>query len=141
MLAGNDWTTNLPDYARIKYSNLYPQIDLMCSGNKDQLQIESVIAPGGDPRKLRFQISGTDQVQITPQGSISLSVGATRIEIPKPIAYQTVNSSGAKSVIETSFVLNGNQEVRLHLGAYNLKRSVIVQPSQNLYSVVSGSFQ
>jgi hypothetical protein len=142
MLAGNEeWMTNLPDYARIKYANLYPRIDMMCAGTKDQLQIEYLIAPGGDPRKIRFQIFGADQVQVTNEGSLTVSAGATVIEIPKPIAYQTVGSSEAKSIIDTKYVLNNNQEVTLQLGAYNSKRSVIIQPSHSLYSVVSGSFQ
>jgi hypothetical protein len=139
MLAENEvWLTNLPDYARIKYANIYPGIDMMCSGNKDQLQIEYIIAPGGDPRKIRFQISGADQVQTTPEGSLLLNAGKTAIEIPRPIAYQTIDASGAKFVIDSKYVLKNKQEFTLQLGAYNLKRSVIIQPSHNLLSVDAG---
>ena len=61
-LLGNDpqkWRTNVPTYAKVKYSNVYPGIDLVYYGNQGgQLEYDFVVAPGADPRANRLEIVG-----------------------------------------------------------------------------------
>ncbi|MEE8256395.1 MAG: hypothetical protein V3R60_00770, partial [Acidobacteriota bacterium] len=50
---GNDpgkWLTQVPHYARVKYEEVYPGIDLVYYGTKQQqLEYDFVVAPGADP--------------------------------------------------------------------------------------------
>jgi hypothetical protein len=58
---GNDpkkWRTNVANYAKVKYQGVYPGIDLVYYGNQQQLEYDFVVAPGGDPRAIRFEIVG-----------------------------------------------------------------------------------
>ena len=57
---GNDpskWRTNVPTYAKVKYEEVYPGIDLVYYGNPGapgQLEYDFVVAPGADPRAIRL---------------------------------------------------------------------------------------
>ena len=60
---GNDpmkWRTNVPNYAKVKYQSVYPGIDLVYYGNQQQLEYDFVVAPGANPRAIRFEIAGAD---------------------------------------------------------------------------------
>jgi hypothetical protein len=129
MLSGNDaWLTSLPDYARIKYANIYPRIDMLWSGDQGQLKMQFVIAPGGDPRKIQLQMLGADQIHMTPEGSLQLVTGQKLIEIPRPVAYQSADESGAKSVVQSRYVIKNKNIVSLELGPYDSKRTIVIVP-------------
>jgi hypothetical protein len=41
------WRTHIPTYARVKYAQVYPGVDLVYYGRQRQLEYDFVIAPGG----------------------------------------------------------------------------------------------
>lgn len=49
------WRTNIPNYAKVRYRNVYPGIDLIYYGNQRQLEYDLVVAPGADPRRIALQ--------------------------------------------------------------------------------------
>jgi hypothetical protein len=120
------WLLNLPTYAKVKYSNLYPEIDMVCVGNQRQLEFEFVVAPGGDPRQIQFHMGGAERVQLTPEGALLLKVQNVAVELPKPVAYQAPQNSDAKYVVDAHYVLIGKNQVGLEVGPYDSKRTLII---------------
>ncbi len=56
---GNDpkkWRTNVPNYAKVRYEEVYPGIDLVYYGNQGQLEYDFVVAPGADPGAIRLAV-------------------------------------------------------------------------------------
>jgi hypothetical protein len=56
---GNDpteWRANVPNYGKVKYEGVYPGIDLVYYGNQRRLEYDFVVAPGADPRAIRFAV-------------------------------------------------------------------------------------
>src|SRR5262249_45485052 len=45
----SEWRTGVPTYARVRYDQVYPGIDLVYYGNQRKLEYDFVIAPGADP--------------------------------------------------------------------------------------------
>ena len=46
---GNDqekWRTNIPTFAKIEYTEIYPGIDLAYYGNQCKLEYDLIVAPG-----------------------------------------------------------------------------------------------
>jgi hypothetical protein len=43
------WRTNVPTYARVRYTDVYPGVDLIYYGNQQQLEYDLVVAPHTDP--------------------------------------------------------------------------------------------
>jgi hypothetical protein len=53
---GNDpskWRTRIPKYAKVRYREVYPGIDLVFYGNQRRLEYDFVVSPGSDPSKIR----------------------------------------------------------------------------------------
>ena len=49
---GNDpakWISNIPNYARVVYKEIYPGIDLAFYGNEGELEYDFIVVPGSDP--------------------------------------------------------------------------------------------
>jgi hypothetical protein len=44
-----NWHSNIPTYRKVKYSGVYPGVDLVYYGNQRQLEYDFVVAPGADP--------------------------------------------------------------------------------------------
>ena len=61
-LIGNDpraWQRNVPTYARVKYTNIYPRTDLIFYGNQQQLEYDFMLAPGADPHRITLRFAGS----------------------------------------------------------------------------------
>ena len=43
------WHTNISNYSKVRYSGIYPGVDLVYYGNQRQLEYDFVVVPGGDP--------------------------------------------------------------------------------------------
>jgi hypothetical protein len=57
---GNDpkkWRTNVPNYRKVKYENVYPGVDLVYYGSQSgQLEYDFVVAPGADPKVIALDV-------------------------------------------------------------------------------------
>ena len=65
---GNDpkkWRTNVPNYAKVKYQEVYPGVDLIYYGNQRQLEYDWAVAPGADPSAIRLAIDGAHKCAST----------------------------------------------------------------------------
>jgi hypothetical protein len=110
---GNDprkWRTNVPNYARVRYEEIYPGIDLVYygkssvilaerdrssgakepgQGGKDygQLEYDFVVAPGADPRTITLQIE-TGNLKLKDRNSKSRNrqFPSPEFRVPKPSA-------------------------------------------------------
>jgi len=47
------WRTDVPQYARVEYQDVYPGVSLTYYGNQGQLEYDFVVSPGGDPTAAR----------------------------------------------------------------------------------------
>src|SRR5215831_13601012 len=65
------WRTNVPNYAKVKYANVYPGVDLVYYGSQGQLEYDFVLQPGADPRSIQLAIDLDGQV-----GSRQKAVGS-----------------------------------------------------------------
>ena len=57
-LIGNDsekWLTNIPNYGRVKYQDIYPGIDVVYYGRQGKLEYDFVLAPGADPNVISLK--------------------------------------------------------------------------------------
>src|SRR5579871_2605752 len=62
------WQRNVPTYAQIRCKDVYPGIDLLYYGNQQQLEYDFAIAPGADPRRIQFEITGARAMHIEEIG-------------------------------------------------------------------------
>ena len=59
----------------MRYSNLYPGIDLIFYFRDGQLEYDIIASPGADPSAISFQTEGAD-TSLTREGDVAIKVGA-----------------------------------------------------------------
>jgi hypothetical protein len=93
---GNDpkrWRTNVPTYAKVKYQDVYPGIDMVYYGRQQQLEYDLVVAPGADPRSIRMSFEGADKLEINPQGDLILHTAAGEVVQHPPKFTKTATAN------------------------------------------------
>jgi hypothetical protein len=125
---GNDpkkWRTNVRQYARVRYANLYPGVDLVYYGNQRELEYDFVLQPGANPGAIRLRIEGASEVRLD-RGDLVLSSPAGDVRLRRPYTYQEVN--GTKRKIRSRYVITSKKEVGFHLASYDRGRPLIIDP-------------
>jgi hypothetical protein len=139
-LIGNDpkkWRTNVPNYAKVKYANVYPGIDLVYHGSQGQLEYDLQVAPGADPRKIALRFAGADSVNVDAKGELILHTAGGEIRSHPPIIYQEVN--GRRKIIAGSYMRMNPQQVGFSVAAYDPARPLIIDPVVSYLTFIYGN--
>src|SRR2546426_3678024 len=126
---GNDpkkWRTNVPTYAKVRYQDLYPGIDLVYYGNQRQLEHDFVVSPGADPKAITLAFEGMDGVAIDALGDLVLRAAGSEVRLRQPVVYQEQN--GQRAVIPTRYVLKAERQVSFEVAAYDATKPLIIDP-------------
>jgi Ca2+-binding RTX toxin-like protein len=128
-LVGNDpsqWKTDIPTFAKVAYEGVYPGVDMVYYGNRQQLQYDFVVAPGSDPDQIALQFSGAEDVAIDAEGDLVLRTSAGEVRQQRPVVYQDIN--GSRRTVAGSFVLGSGGQVSFDLGAYDTNHPLVIDP-------------
>ena len=139
-LIGNDperWHINVPNYARVKYTDVYPGVDLIYYGNQRQLEYDFVVAPGASPRFIRLAFRGVQNTRIDNRGDLALRVAGGEIRQRKPVVYQETN--GVKEYVEGRYLLKGRHEVGFEIAEYDASKPLVIDPILVYSSFLGGS--
>lgn len=139
---GNDpkkWVTDVPTYAKVRYRNLYPGIDLVFYGNdRNQLEYDFVLAPGANPDAIRVRFEGVEKLTASRDGDVIATLpGGVRIVQHQPLVYQMRN--GRRERVNGRCVIRGKNTIGFMLAAYDRHRAVSIDPKLTLkYSTYLG---
>jgi len=131
---GNDpekWQAGCPTYARILYEDLWPGIDLVYRGEVNRLKHEFAVAPGADPRRIRFEFRGATDVRLDGEGDLVLETPLGSFEDARPVAYQM--RDGERIEVDAAFALEGTR-VGFMLGAFDATCPLVLDPETIVYS-------
>lgn len=136
---GNDqskWRTGVPQFARVRYQNVYPGINLVFYGNQGHLEYDFQVAPGADPSQAELEFQGAKHLQWTNAGLvIQTADGSVRLNAPS--VYQEI--AGQKKAVEGRFVLRAANRVGFALGSYDHSRELIIDPILSFSTYFGGS--
>lgn len=131
------WRTNIPNYARVRYAQVYPGIDMVYHGSGRQLEYDFVVAPGADPSVVRLALTGIQGFDISAMGDLVLHTTQGDIVQSKPIAYQERN--GTRQEVSASYITNGASGIAFQLGDYDRSRPLIIDPVLVYSTYLGGS--
>jgi hypothetical protein len=128
---GNDpaqWRTNVPTYARVRYRDVYPGIDLVYYGTHErQLEYDFVLAPGADPHAIALGFEGARRLALDAAGDLVVTLADGGVVVHKaPVVYQ--ERDGRRETVDGKCVLRGGDRVDFELGAYDRTRTVFIDP-------------
>jgi len=125
---GNDrskWRSNIPQFARVSYDDIYPGINLVFYGNQGQLEYDFQIAPGADPSQAQLEFDGAQKVELN-SGSLILKGDGGSLHFAAPSIYQEID--GRRQPVEGRFALRASNRVGFELGVYDHSRELIIDP-------------
>jgi hypothetical protein len=64
---GNDprnWRVNIPRYAKVRYEQIYPGIDVVYYGKQGQLEYDFIVHPGADPGAIELGFQGARELTL-----------------------------------------------------------------------------
>jgi hypothetical protein len=126
------WVKGASTYARLRYKEIYPGIDLVFYGKEGRLEYDFVVAAGADPSLIRMKIDGDDAVSITDQGELRLGD-----VVHRPQLYQ--NLDHGKRLVEGKFVALAGDRVGFAFANYDRTKTFVIDPAINLlYSTYAG---
>ena len=121
------WRTNLPTYARVRYQNVYPGIDLVHYGNQRRWEHDFIVAPGADPDSIKVSLEGPDRVEIDTNGDLVLDTSTGEVRLRKPVIYQEID--GRRQTVPGGYLLNPeSQVVGFQLAAYDDSKTLVIDP-------------
>jgi hypothetical protein len=128
--ARSRWQRNVPLFARVRYRNVLPGVDMVYHGNQGQLEYDFVVAPAIDPATIRLRYSGMDRAEHDPvTGDVRLHTGAGVVTLRRPVLYQ---ETGADRVeVAGAYVLTrgtGWTDLSFAVGEYDRRRPLVIDP-------------
>ena len=120
------WRSDIPTFARVRYTAVYPGIDVVVYGNQRQLEYDFMVAPGADPRTIRVRIDGADSVAIDGAGDVRIRQGDRTIVQRAPVVYQ--ERAGRRELVAARYRLAGSHELAFDIGAYDGSRPLVIDP-------------
>ena len=131
------WLTAIPTYSRVKFSGVYPGIDVVYYGNQRQLEYDFVVAPKGDPQAIRLHFAGARKLSVIKDGDLFISAKDGQIAFHKPVIYQEKN--GQRQPVEGHFTLLADRSVGFALGRYDRSQPLVIDPSLIYSTYLTGT--
>src|SRR2546427_5797039 len=133
---GNDpakWHRDIPQFARVRYENVYPGVDLVYYGNQGRLEYDFKVAPGADPRRVALRFEAPRKPRLDAQGNLLLGNG---VRLEAPHVYQRVGDQ--ERAVAGRFALAGNR-ITFEIGDYDRNRALIIDPTLGFSTFLGGS--
>jgi hypothetical protein len=135
---GNDptrWHTDIPNYAQIRYTGIYPGIDVLYYGNGRELEHDFVVAPGADSRQIQMAISGAKSIHLDqPTGDLVLATDSGDMRLHQPRSYQIVE--GKRIEVASRYDVAGNGSVGFQLAKYDPTLPLVIDPELSYSTLV-----
>jgi Cep192 domain 4/Beta-propeller repeat len=128
-----NWHTQIPNYSRVRYHQVYPGIDLVYYGRQGELENDFVVSAGSDPNSIRIGLEGADGLRLAPSGDLVLKVGGGEVYLRQPRAYQ------GKQEVPVHYVLDAKNEVGFKLGRYDRHQQLVIDPVLAYSTYLGGS--
>lgn len=130
------WLRNLPTYARVNFKDVYPGIDVVYYGNQGELEYDFAVAPGADPKVIRFVIEGADKIRLDENGDLLLSMTHGDVRLHRPVLYQL--AEGKRDEVKGEYVIKGN-EIRFRVRSFDSSKPLIIDPVLSYSTLLGGS--
>jgi len=128
--ARSGWQRNVPLYARVRYRDVLPGVDLVYHGNQRQLEYDFVVAPGVDPATIRMRYRGMERAELdAATGDLRLHAGGGAVTLRRPLLYQDIG--GRRVEVAGSYRLTSGKgwtEVSFAVGDYDRHRALVIDP-------------
>ena len=139
-LIGNNpanWHRNIPQFAQVRYQNIYRGVDLVYYGNQGELEYDFEVAPGADPGQIALRFPGLGKASLDGSGNLVLASGGGEVQLKAPHVYQEFGTEHRP--VAGRYALRPDGEVAFDLGAYDRGRALVIDPVLSYSTYLGGS--
>ncbi len=136
---GNDphtWRTNINNFARVRYREIYKGVDVVYYGNQERLEYDLIVSPDADPRNIALEFEGAKQIKIDAQGELILRTQGGEVRQHQPTFYQEID--GARRAIEGRYVLTGRNRINFAVADYDRSHPLVIDPVLSYSTYLGG---
>jgi hypothetical protein len=102
------WRTDVAGYAKLRCRGVYPGIDLFYYGSGRELEYDFVVAPGGDPTRIRLRFEGARSLRVDDEGQLVVALDGGEVVNRAPRVYQEEGTR--KVAVRGRWILRGKSE-------------------------------
>ncbi|BDC48026.1 hypothetical protein F183_A03420 [Bryobacterales bacterium F-183] len=134
-LIGNDpskWTTNVPQYGKVRYREVYPGIDAVHHFQNGRIETDFEVRPHADPRQIRVRLEGVKRLSIdrTDGSLIMLAPSGQEVRWGQTRIFQRDN----KKPVSGGIRVLSDDTVGFDLGDYDRSQTLVIDPVLNYLS-------
>jgi len=141
------WNTNVEQFARVEYHDVYPGVDLAYygkgPGQEARLEHDFIVRPGSDPARIKLGFEGVEGMELNASGDLVLKLaeGGELLQ-HAPVIYQEYD--GTRKTIEGGYVLlaSGPSEpprLGFQVAEYDRARTLYIDPVLSYSTYLGGS--
>ncbi len=139
-LIGNDpaqWRRGVAHYGRVRYSGVWPGIDLLFYGKDQALEYDFIVYPGSDPAAVRLRYENARSVRLDLHGDLILETEQGEVRQRRPQIYQV--SKGVRRNLSGGYRIIDGQEVRLDVQSYDHNLNLVIDPVLTYSTYIAGT--
>jgi hypothetical protein len=136
MTLGNG-APNVSNYAKVKFANVYPGVDLVYYGKQRELEYDFVVAQGADPRQIELSFAGAKRLRLDAHGDLIVDITGGEVIEHKPVIYQDIG--GKRRLVAGVYELRYGHAVGFKLAGYDGHRRLTIDPSLVYSTYLGGS--
>lgn len=129
--------TGIASHRRVRYSSIYPGVDVVYYGKHQQLEYDLHVAPGAGTEQIRLQFDGVKRVALAAGGKLRLLTTAGEMEFLAPVAYQDID--GQRRAVASRYTLAANGGIGFVIGQYDRTKPLVIDPILSYSSFLWGS--
>lgn len=130
------WHTHIPTYAQVRYSRVYPGVDLVYHGVGRQLAYGFQLAPGADPQQIRLAFGG-DLLSLDASGDLVVHTGDGTVLLHAPSACQEVG--GTRRSVTGSYILLDSHTAGIRVGSHDAHDGLTINTTVTYSTYYGGS--
>ena len=124
-LRGDDpqrWRTGIPQYASVRFRNVWRGVDLIYHGDGSRLEYDFVLAPGASPDLIVLQFRGAHRVHLESGGGLAIRAENSEFRFRAPRILQDGRP------IHGGYRVMADDRVGFQVGRYDRTRPVLIDP-------------
>lgn len=101
-LVGNDssqWQASVPTFSKVRVEAVYPGVDVVYYGNRQNLEYDFNLAAGVNPSVINLNFAGAEKISLNPAGELVVQFHGGKIIQHAPVAYQTLRGQRQEVVV------------------------------------------
>ena len=139
-LIGRDstaWRMGVHHFARVRYHNLYPGVDLLLYGSAGRLEYDLVVRPGADTGKIAFLIDGAKSTSIDHKGNLVIHTDLGDLKQAPAIAYSLIG--GKKRPVKVEYAKISTNEIGFRANKPDSSSTLVIDPVLRFSTMIGGS--